>query len=190
MSPNLTMWMLTPASLYIFRRALNPSMDAESRQSSADLPPPFWPACSGELLGGVAHQLDRTDAALEDVLEQVLGAAGQGAVAVGDDSDLDAVEFRVGSGFGSCADEVGHHGRCGQSRGAAEERSSGKGNLGRLHGSSSRNRVDLGNSSPGIVQSKRGPQHQGEPVSPPSFHRSLPPLRGNASQPEYKARRR
>ena len=81
--------------------------------------------CPGELHGRAAHQFDRVDAALGNVLEQVLGATGHGAVAVGDDSNLDAVEVGVGFGDFGGGGKVWHHGRCGQGRGAADERSSG-----------------------------------------------------------------
>ena len=61
--------------------------------------------CAGIALGDVAHEFDGADAAVEAVLEHLFGAGTRkGAEAVGDGSDLDAVEEGVRFG---CRGEAG-----------------------------------------------------------------------------------
>lgn len=71
---------------------------------------------AGEGLGGVAHEFDGADVAIEAVLEGFFGTAGESAEAIGDGSDLNALEARVGLCRG------GESGGCGElSEGAAGE---------------------------------------------------------------------
>src|SRR3982750_1288972 len=62
-------------------------------------PPPAAAArgwCPGKALDRAAHQLDRADARVDDVLERGLGALiRHAAIAVGDGADLHAVNPRV-----------------------------------------------------------------------------------------------
>ena len=63
------------------------------------------------LCGGSAHQLDGTEAVLNQVPQEILGAAGHGAVTVCNRANLDAVEVGVGFLVMGCEQLIRHQNR-------------------------------------------------------------------------------